>query len=130
MTRAFHRSRLVDRSRLVTRNCRICFCFSAERSFHRSRLARSFLAFRAASPSSLITPSLGWCPGTPKASSFSSRIRVVGNVVGGLINGSSESADFGQIGGADAIIGPGTNVSHADTEQCLMNQFGGQIDGE
>src|SRR5438105_662554 len=73
---------------------------------------------------------LGWCPGTPKASSFSSRIRVVGNVVGGLINGSSESADFGQIGGADAIIGPGTNVSHADTEQGLMNQFGGQIDGE
>src|SRR5208283_5100822 len=47
--------RLLDKSRTVTRSCRISCCFSAERCFHRSRLARSFLILRAAFPSSFIT---------------------------------------------------------------------------
>ena len=55
LTRVFQFSRLLDKSRTVTRSCRISCCFSAERCFHRSRLARSFLILRAAFPSSFIT---------------------------------------------------------------------------
>src|SRR5271155_5741992 len=55
LTRVFQCSRLLDRSRTVTRSCRISCCFSAERCFHRSRLARSFLILRAVFPSSFIT---------------------------------------------------------------------------
>src|SRR5436190_842480 len=56
LTRVFQCSRLVDRSRTVIRSCRICCCFWAQRCFHRSRLARSFLVLRAAFLASFITP--------------------------------------------------------------------------
>ena len=59
---------------------------------------------------------LGWCLGAHEASSFSCRIRVLGRGGSCLINGSGESADFGQLGGPDGIVGPGANVLRADSE--------------